>query len=112
MAGSRWQEQGLVFTSTIGTPIDEHDLRRQFRALLATAKIRHIRFHDLRHSTGSLLAAQGATGREIMDVLGHSQISTTARYTHIYDERRAELAAKMDVALSPRKAVSRNESVQ
>ncbi len=111
-AGSRWQEQGLVFTSTIGTPIDEHNLRRQFRALLATAKIRHIRFHDLRHSAGSLLAAQGATGREIMDVLGHSQISTTARYTHVYDERRVELAAKMDAALTPRKAVSRNESVQ
>jgi len=111
-AGIRWQEQGLIFTSTIGTPVDEHNLRKQFRALLVAAKIRHIRFHDLRHSAGSLLAAQGATGRDIMEVLGHSQISTTVRYTHVYDERRAELAAMMDTALTPLKAVSRNESVQ
>lgn len=111
-AGSRWQEGGLVFTSTIGTPVDEHNLRKQFRALLVAAKIRHIRFHDLRHSAGSLLAAQGATGRDIMEVLGHSQISTTVRYTHVYDERRAELAAMMNTALTPPKAVSRNESVQ
>lgn len=107
-AGSRWQDGGLVFTSTIGTPVDEHNLRKQFRALVMKAGLPHMRFHDLRHSAASLLAAQGATARDVMETLGHTQITTTMNlYTHVFTERKTELAAMMDAALTniPRKSV-------
>lgn len=107
-AGSRWQEGGLVFTSTIGTPVDEHNLRKQFRALVMKAGLPHMRFHDLRHSAASLLAAQGATARDVMETLGHTQIATTMNlYTHVFTERKTELADLMDAALSsiPRRSV-------
>lgn len=112
-AGSRWQEGGFVFTSTIGTPVDKPNLQKQFREHVTKAGLPPIRFHDLRHSAASLLAAQGATARDVMETLGHTQIATTMNlYTHVFTERKTELAAMMDAALTPPKAVSRNESVQ
>ncbi|MGI8546822.1 MAG: site-specific integrase [Gemmatimonadaceae bacterium] len=106
-AGSRWQEGGFVFTSTIGTPVDEHNLRKQFRALVKKAELPPMRFHDLRHSAASLLAAQGANARDVMETLGHTQIATTMNlYTHVFTERKAELAAMMDAALTPQQRKS------
>jgi integrase len=55
LAGSRWRETGLVFTSTIGTPIEVGNLRRSFCRLLERAGLPRMRFHDLRHSCASLL---------------------------------------------------------
>lgn len=54
-----------------------------WRAALAKAKIRHFRFHDLRHSCASMLAQNGATLLEIADVLGHRQLQMTKRYSHL-----------------------------
>lgn len=42
-----------MFTLTVGTPVDEHNLRKQFRDLLLKAGLPHMRFHDLRHSARS-----------------------------------------------------------
>jgi len=42
-----------------------------------------LRFHDTRHSCGTLLHVQGADPFIIQKVLGHSQLSTTRRYTHV-----------------------------
>jgi len=107
-AGSRWQEGGLVFTSSIGTPIDRATIQKQFCTLVTKAGLPPMRFHDLRHSAASLLAAQGATVRDVMETLGHTQIATTMNlYTHVFTERKTELADLMDAALSstPRKSV-------
>ncbi len=60
-----------------------------------------MRFHDLRHSCASLLLEQGASLREIMEQLGHSQIHTTSNiYAHISAEMKRELAAKMSRVLT------------
>ena len=57
---------------------------RSFDGLLMKASLPHFRFHDLRHSCASLLLAQGITAREVMDFLGHSQISLTLNtYAHV-----------------------------
>lgn len=100
LAGSRWADSDLVFTSTIGTPLDRHNVTRQFQRLLARVGLPRQRFHDLRHGCASLLFAQGLTAKDVMEVLGHSQISTTADlYGHMFDERRREIADRMDLAL-------------
>lgn len=83
-AGSRWQESGLVFTSSVGTPIEPRNLFRSFKAALNKAGLPDIRFHDLRHSAASLMLAQGVPLRVVMEVLGHSSISLTANtYSHV-----------------------------
>lgn len=55
-----------------------------FRLLLKNNGLRHIRFHNLRHSCASLLLAKNVPMKAIQEWLGHSTYSTTANlYTHL-----------------------------
>ena len=72
LAGSRWRETGYVFTSTIGTPIDDRKILKEFNSLVEAAKLPKQRFHDLRHACISLLAAQGVPVKVIAEIVGHS----------------------------------------
>ena len=96
-AGDRWQETGLVFTSTIGTPLEPRNATRSFKALLARAGLPNIQFHDLRRGCISFLAAQGVHPRVIMEIVGHSQISLTMNtYAYVLPEVQREAMAVMD----------------
>jgi integrase len=101
-AGAEWLENGLVFTSTIGTALDERNVRREFKAILDVAKLPAMRVHDLRHTCASLLLAQGVHPRVVMETLGHSQISITMdTYSHVMPALNIEAAQKMNAALNP-----------
>jgi len=101
LAGSRWQDTGYVFTTTIGTPLDGRSVTRFFTDALTRAELPHVRFHDLRHGCATLLLTQGASLRAIMETLGHSQIAVTANiYAHVGETIKRETAAMMDAALS------------
>jgi integrase len=64
------------------------------------AKVRRVRFHDLRHSCASLLFELGVPLRMVMEILGHSQISTTSDiYTHVMPAQYREVADALDVWL-------------
>jgi len=103
LAGTRWHETGLVFTSTIGTPIEVGNLRRHFWKLLDKAGLPRMRFHDLRHSCASLLLVQGVSPRVVMETLGHANISITMdTYTHVLPELQRQAADAMDRALGDR----------
>jgi integrase len=93
-------EFDLVFTTPIGTPLDPRNLTRSFNELCERANVPRLRFHDLRHTCASILFAQGADARTIMDTLGHSMIGTTMNlYTHIMPVTRRQAAERMDEAL-------------
>jgi len=101
LAGSRWQETGHVFTTGIGTPMDERAVSKQFKQALKTAGVRSMRFHDLRHSCATLLLAQGVHPRVVMETLGHSQISLTMNtYSHVLPTVLREAADKMDAVFA------------
>jgi len=101
VAGSEWSDNGLVFTTSIGTPIEKSNLYRDFKRILNDAKLPSIRFHDLRHSTASLLLAQGVHPRAIMELLGHSRIGVTMdTYAHVMPAMMQEVADKMDAILA------------
>jgi integrase len=73
---------------------------RQFKALLAAAKLPDMRLHDLRHSCATLLLAQGVNPRVVMETLGHSQVSLTLNtYSHVLPALQQDAAAKMDAIL-------------
>ena len=82
-----WKEHGLIFASERGTPIGARNLVRHFKAALKRAGLPSIRFHDLRHTAGSLMLSEGAHLTDVAEVLGHSSPVITARiYAHSYDE--------------------------
>jgi integrase len=100
--GDGWQDCGLVFVAEHGTPLEPRNLVRHFKTMLKKAGLPEtIRFHDLRHSCATLLIAQGVHPRVIMEILGHSQISTTMNtYAHVLPATQREATAKID-ALFP-----------
>ncbi len=69
-AGTAWQDSSHVFTTLQGRPIDPTNLTRAFTTLLRKAGLRRIRFHDLRHSTATLLLEQGVELVVIKELLG------------------------------------------
>ncbi len=71
----------LVFPHpTSGEVLDSSALRRRFFAALARAGVRRVRFHDLRHSFGTSMAAAGCPIRALMEMMGHASMQTTLRY--------------------------------
>ena len=80
--GDAWQDRwGLVFTEAAGSRLSRHAITRRFQRILANAGIPRRRFHDLRHTCATLLLAQGVPLRVVTEILGHSQMATTAEYT-------------------------------
>jgi integrase len=89
-----------VFTSTIGTPLDERNARGAFHELLKAAKLPKTRIHDLRHTCATLLLAQGVHPKVVQEILGHSQISLTLdTYSHVLPHVNEEAAQQMDAVL-------------
>jgi integrase len=99
-AGDQWHESDLVFTTSRGTPFDGHNVTCYFKRILARLEMEPKRFHDLRHTAASLLLAQGVPLHEVSTILGHSGVQITAdTYGHLYEQRRREIADRMDAFL-------------
>jgi integrase len=95
------EDAGLVFASTIGTPLEPSNVTRRFQAILKRAGLPHQRFHDLRHCCASLMLAQGVPMRIVMDVLGHSQMATTMDlYSHVMPAAHRDAADLIDRILA------------
>jgi site-specific recombinase XerD len=61
-------------------------IQRTWRRLCKAAKISGLHIHDLRHSFASQLASGGASLPLIGALLGHTQVQTTARYAHLFQD--------------------------
>lgn len=97
LAGSRWREHGLVFATRIGTPLDPSDVTHSFQRVLARLGLPRLRFHDARHTFASLLLADGAHPRVVMEILGHSQIGLTMNtYSHVIPALKRDAADQID----------------
>jgi integrase len=71
----------LVFCNPVGEYLDSSAIRRRYRRAQAAAGLRPLRFHDLRHSFGSLVIRE-FDPVSVKDFMGHSKITTTERYLH------------------------------
>ena len=82
-----------ICVDTMGKLFSPEYVIDHFRLLLKNNNLRHIRFHDLRHSCASLLLSKGVPMKAIQEWLGHSTYSTTANsYTHLEDNYKTESA--------------------
>ena len=66
----------------LGRPLNPVTVRKRFKQARDAVGARPLRFHDLRHTYGSLLAAAGVDLVTIKEMMGHSALSTTGRYLH------------------------------
>lgn len=71
-----------VFCNAYGRRLDGSALRRRYKHARDKAGLRPLRWHDLRHTFGSLLVAGGVDLVSVQDAMGHSQLATTSRYLH------------------------------
>lgn len=84
--GDDYRDEGLVFTSEVGTLINPTNLRRRSLAkLLKRAKLpKSVRFHDLRHTCATLLFTSGVHPKHVQELLGHAGIAITLdTYSHV-----------------------------
>jgi site-specific recombinase XerD len=63
------------------------------------AGVRKARVHDARHTAATLLLEQGVGIRVVQQILGHSQVSQTERYTHVTTQLGRDAAGRMAAAL-------------
>jgi integrase len=71
-----------VFCNALGRRLDGSALRRRYKAARDSVGMRPLRWHDLRHTFGSLLVAGGVDLVSVKDAMGHAELATTSRYLH------------------------------
>ena len=99
-AGEKWTDQGLVFTTRTGGPLDGQNVTRDFKRMLKRAGLPIRRFHDLRHTAASFLLYKNVHPRVVADLLGHSEIRVTMDlYSHVAPALQREAADQMDALL-------------
>jgi integrase len=76
-------DKDLVFGHPqTGNALDRSKVTKRFQEACVDAKVQPIRFHDLRHTFGTRLAASGRPMRMIQEFMGHADSKTTQIYTH------------------------------
>jgi integrase len=71
------------------------DFERSWQTALKKANLTDFRFHDLRHTTASYLAMNGASLAEIAEILGHKTLQMVKRYSHLSHEHTASVIERM-----------------
>lgn len=102
LCGNVYSEEYLdyIYVDELGVRIQPNYVSRAFQKLLRKNNLKHIRFHDLRHSCASLLLANGVPMKYIQEWLGHSDFSTTANiYAHLDYKSKMVSANAVEAAL-------------
>ncbi len=95
-----------VFAGIAGDRLDPSALRRRYVAARDTAGLPPLRFHDLRHTAGTLLT-RVLDPVTVRDILGHADLKTTERYLHaVRASRLADVATRAFAEAAPADADS------
>jgi integrase len=99
--GRAWQDNGLVFTTKTGRPIEPRNLVRSFRRICDAHGLRVIKLHHLRHTTATLLKQLGVPARDAQLILGHSRLAITLEiYSHEDRQGQRDALDKISETLS------------
>ncbi len=99
LAAAVWGDPDLVFTTSIGTPLEPRNVNRSWSAVCDRAGVK-MTLHGLRHAAASLAFAAGADLKEVQAMLRHSQIGITANiYVDVFESVRRGTADRMDDVL-------------
>ncbi|MFG2984759.1 tyrosine-type recombinase/integrase [Streptomyces sp. NPDC048258] len=94
--GERWAEGGWVFPDEHGRSPSHRRDWAEWKALLVEAKVRDGRLHDARHTAATVLLILGVSERAVMGLMGWSTTAMAARYQHMVDAVRTDVARQVD----------------
>lgn len=99
--GVKVSDKSYVCQKPDGAALEPNYISHRFKKVLERAGLPPIRFHDLRHTAGSMLINEGQSILQVQNFLGHKKASTTLDiYSHIYAAGKKETATKLDELLS------------
>jgi len=106
--GPIYQNNNLVFPRPDGSTMPPDSFSTNFAAFIRRSGLKHIRFHDLRHSHATQLLLQGVHPKIVSERLGHSNISITLdTYSHVLPGMQEDAVLKIDTSL--RLAIQNNK---
>lgn len=94
-AAQLWKEGGWVFASPTGRPLNPNTDYHEWKKLIKEAGVRDSRLHDARHTAATVLMLLGVQERAAMDVMGWATTGMAARYQHVTDPVRADIAKRV-----------------
>ncbi len=92
IAGQLWREGGWVFATATGQPLIPITDYHEWKRLLKEAGLRESRLHDARHTAATVLLALRQPTPTVMSLMGWSSESMAARYQHVTDTIRTQVA--------------------
>ena len=98
--GRAWIDNGLVFTTRTGRPVEPRNLARSFHRICTGNRLRNIKLHHLRHTTATLLKNLGVPARDAQLIFGHSRLAVMLEiYSHEDKEAHRQAPTKIGLAL-------------
>lgn len=99
--GPAWEQEDLLFSSDVGTPICPRNLYRAMDAIRATCGVPDIRFHDMRHTSATLMLQAGVPVKVVSERLGHANVTITLNiYAHVLPGMQRQAAETLGRLLS------------
>jgi hypothetical protein len=90
-----WHDEGWVFASPTGQPINPRTDYTEWKRLLREAGLREARLHDARHTAATVLLVLRQPTPTVMSLMGWSSESMAARYQHVTDTMRSQVASQV-----------------
>ncbi|WP_240140014.1 tyrosine-type recombinase/integrase [Streptomyces sp. MUM 178J] len=95
-AGEKWAGEGWLFATPDGRGTPPRTDYDDWKELLTDAKVRDGRLHDARHTAATVLLILGVSERAVMGLMGWSTTAMAARYQHMVDTVRVDVARQVD----------------
>ncbi|MGO1055715.1 tyrosine-type recombinase/integrase [Crossiella sp. CA198] len=90
-----WTETGFVFTTETGGPLNPRTDYDDWKRLVAVAGVPDGRLHDARHTAATVLLLLGVAERAVMGIMGWSNTAMAARYQHVTETIRRDVAQRV-----------------
>lgn len=95
-----FNDKSLIFVNNSCSVIEQSNLRKKWMRFLKDINVEYKKWHSLRSSYASLLFLCGADIKTVQELLGHSDINTTAKiYLHIFPETKKEAVNRLNEKL-------------
>lgn len=98
-AGQLWQDGNWVFATPVGPPVNPRTDYAEWKRLLRDAQLRDARLHDARHTAATVLLLLGVAERAVMGLMGWSNTAMAARYQHMTEPVRRDVADRVGALL-------------
>jgi integrase len=99
LASQLWRSEGWLFTDPTGQPLNPATDYDEWKRLLKLAGLRETRLHDARHTAATVLLLLEVPVRAVMSLMGWSSAEMAARYQHVTDTIRKDVARQVDTLI-------------